>query len=112
MYGRRVLEAVLAAGCSDSGATVHFVDERFDEGSILAQWPVPVLSGDTAADLAARVLAVEHRLYPLAAGHLCRAVAAGREPEPFTRGPQSFALAGDQTYSTIETLFQEAFPEP
>jgi hypothetical protein len=64
------------------------------------------------ADLAARVLAVEHRLYPLAAGHLCRALAAGREPEAFVPGPYDFALAGERTYSTIETLFQDAFPEP
>lgn len=64
MYGVRVHEAVLAAGCRVSGATVHLVDERYDEGRIIAQWPVPVLPGDTPASLAARVLAVEHRLYP------------------------------------------------
>jgi phosphoribosylglycinamide formyltransferase 1 len=64
MYGRRVHEAVLAAGCRVSGATVHRVDERYDEGGILAQWPVPVLPGDTPDSLAARVLAIEHRLYP------------------------------------------------
>ncbi len=66
MYGRRVHEAVLEAGCMVTGATVHFVDERYDEGGIIAQWPVPVLPADTAASLAARVLDVEHMLYPLA----------------------------------------------
>lgn len=64
MYGRRVHEAVLAAGCTITGATVHHVDERYDEGGVIAQWPVPVLPGDIAETLAARVLRVEHRLYP------------------------------------------------
>lgn len=64
MYGLHVHEAVLAAGCRVSGATVHYVDERYDEGHIIAQWPVPVLPGDTGEILAARVLRVEHRLYP------------------------------------------------
>lgn len=65
MYGRRVHEAVLATGARVSGPTVHYVTERYDEGRIIAQWPVPVLPGDSADTLAARVLAVEHRLYPL-----------------------------------------------
>jgi phosphoribosylglycinamide formyltransferase len=78
MWGHHVHEAVLASGASFSGPTIHFVDERYDTGSILAQWPVPVLAGDTPETLAARVLKVEHVLYPLAADHLCRAVAAGK----------------------------------
>ncbi len=64
MYGRRVHEAVLAAGARVSGPTVHLVDERFDHGRILAQWPVPVRAGDTPETLAARVLEAEHRLLP------------------------------------------------
>jgi phosphoribosylglycinamide formyltransferase-1 len=64
MYGRRVHEAVVGSGARISGATVHFVDEIYDHGSIIAQWPVPVHSGDDATTLAARVLAVEHRLLP------------------------------------------------
>jgi formyltetrahydrofolate-dependent phosphoribosylglycinamide formyltransferase len=64
MYGRRVHEAVLAAGARVSGPTVHLVDERFDHGRILAQWPVPVLPGDTPEGLATRVLDAEHRLLP------------------------------------------------
>jgi phosphoribosylglycinamide formyltransferase-1 len=66
MYGMRVHRAVVQAGVRVSGATVHFVDERYDEGAIIAQWPVPVLPGDTPESLAARVLAVEHRILPLA----------------------------------------------
>jgi formyltetrahydrofolate-dependent phosphoribosylglycinamide formyltransferase len=73
MYGQRVHSAVLEHGARVSGATVHFVDEEYDRGPIIAQWPVPVLPGDTAESLAARVLRVEHLLLPRAA---C-AVAAG-----------------------------------
>ena len=64
MYGRRVHEAVVESGARISGATVHFVDEIYDHGAIIAQWPVPVLAGDDADALASRVLAVEHRLLP------------------------------------------------
>ena len=64
MYGRRVHEAVLLAGVGQSGASVHLVDEVYDRGELLAQERVPVLPGDTPETLAARVLAVEHRLLP------------------------------------------------
>lgn len=64
MYGRRVHEAVLQSGARISGATVHVVDEVYDHGPIVAQWPVPVLESDDAETLAARVLVVEHRLLP------------------------------------------------
>jgi phosphoribosylglycinamide formyltransferase-1 len=56
----------LAAGIRIHGATVHFVRPETDAGPIIAQGAVPVLPGDDAATLAARVLEVEHRLYPLA----------------------------------------------
>jgi phosphoribosylglycinamide formyltransferase 1 len=64
MYGDRVHRAVLAAGATVSGATVHYVDEEYDHGAVLAQWPVPVLADDSVQSLAARVLKVEHVLYP------------------------------------------------
>ena len=64
MYGRRVHEAVLASGAKESGATVHFVDEEFDSGAIIAQEKVSVEAGDTPETLAARVLEAEHRLLP------------------------------------------------
>ncbi|MCG8588626.1 MAG: phosphoribosylglycinamide formyltransferase [Proteobacteria bacterium] len=63
-YGRRVHEAVLAAGVKVSGATVHFVDEEYDRGPIVLQEAVPVLAHDTPDTLAARVQAVERRLVP------------------------------------------------
>lgn len=74
MYGRRVHAAVLAAGARVSGPTVHFVDEAYDRGAIIAQWPVPVLGDDTPERLAARVLAAEHLLLP----RVVSAVASGR----------------------------------
>jgi len=64
MYGHHVHEAVLASGATESGATVHFVDEEFDRGAIIEQERVPVLPGDTPDTLAARVLEAEHRLLP------------------------------------------------
>jgi phosphoribosylglycinamide formyltransferase 1 len=82
MYGLNVHRAVLAAGCRVSGATVHRVTEVYDEGSIIAQWPVPVLPGDTPEGLAARVLAVEHVLFPAVLRALASGSAAGAPPEP------------------------------
>jgi phosphoribosylglycinamide formyltransferase-1 len=66
MYGSRVHEAVLAAGDAVSGCTVHYVNEKYDEGSPLLQLQCPVLPGDTPETLAARVLALEHQAYPWA----------------------------------------------
>lgn len=66
----------LAAGVERHGATVHFVVPEMDSGPTVAQDSVPVLKGDTEESLAARVLEVEHRLYPQA----LRLVAEGRAP--------------------------------
>ena len=66
-----------------TGATVHYADEEYDTGPIIAQWPVPVRPGDNAEDVAARVLEVEHLLYPVAVDHVCDALVAGRDPESF-----------------------------
>jgi len=74
MYGRRVHEAVLASGAKESGATVHFVDEEFDRGAVIAQERVPVRHGDTAETLAARVLEAEHRLLPKVVLDLARRI--------------------------------------
>jgi formyltetrahydrofolate-dependent phosphoribosylglycinamide formyltransferase len=78
MYGRRVHEAVLASGAAVSGATVHYVDEHYDRGPIIAQQPVPVQPGDTPESLAARVLAAEHRLLPEVVIDLARKLGEGR----------------------------------
>lgn len=112
MWGHHVHEAVLASGASFSGPTIHFVDEEYDTGSILAQWPVPVLAGDTVTTLAARVLAVEHILYPLAADHLCRAVLAGREPTRLSPPGEAFQIAQtfepDRLSQQISAAFSRA----
>ena len=62
MYGLNVHQAVIDAGESISGATVHYVNEEYDEGAIIAQAEVDVPSGATTADLAALVLKAEHAL--------------------------------------------------
>ncbi|HEU4631195.1 MAG TPA: phosphoribosylglycinamide formyltransferase [Gemmatimonadaceae bacterium] len=105
MYGRRVHEAVLRSGARVSGATVHFVDEEYDRGPIIAQWPVPVLYHDTPESLAARVLRAEHLLLPrvvalAAAGRVsvdgAGRVDAGGPPAPRSdSAPDLFALDDD-----------------
>ena len=61
-YGIRVHRAVIEGGETESGATVHYVDEGVDTGKIIIQEKVPVLEGDTPEELAARVLETEHRI--------------------------------------------------
>jgi phosphoribosylglycinamide formyltransferase-1 len=59
MYGRRVHEAVLAAGVPQSGIVIHLVDEEYDHGAAVARRSIPVMAGDTAETLEARVRAAE-----------------------------------------------------
>ena len=63
MYGQRVHEAVLASGVKESGCTVHYADDEYDTGEIIAQRRVPVLEGDTPVTLAARVFEAECEVY-------------------------------------------------
>lgn len=63
MYGDRVHQAVIESGDTESGVTIHLVDEEYDHGPTLAEARVPVLPGDTAATLAERVLEREHTFY-------------------------------------------------
>ncbi len=72
--GLHTHERAIEAGVRFSGCTVHFVRPEMDDGPIIAQAVVPVLQGDTPGDLAARILAEEHKLYPLAV----RMIAEGR----------------------------------
>jgi phosphoribosylglycinamide formyltransferase-1 len=62
--GAHPIEDVLAAGVAQTAATVHYVDEGIDTGAVIVAEPVPVLEGDTAETLRARVKAVEHWLLP------------------------------------------------
>lgn len=64
MYGNHVHEAIIAAGEKESGITVHYVNERYDEGEHLLQVKCPVLPGDTPSSLADRIHGLEHAHYP------------------------------------------------
>lgn len=101
MYGMHVHRAVLASGARFSGPTVHLVDEEYDRGTILAQWPVPVLPDDTAESLAARVLKVEHRLYPRVADHLCRCLDERGVATPLALPGEAFTLVADVEASVL-----------
>lgn len=70
MYGIRVHRAVLEAGEKETGVTIHIVNERYDEGPIVARRKVAVRDDDTPESLAARVLEVEHELYWRTVDHL------------------------------------------
>jgi phosphoribosylglycinamide formyltransferase-1 len=74
MYGARVHEAVLAAGETETGVTVHVVDEEYDHGEIVAQCRVRVDRGDTVESLSARVLEREHEFLV----ETLQAIASGR----------------------------------
>jgi phosphoribosylglycinamide formyltransferase-1 len=63
MYGRRVHEAVIAAGVAASGVTIHLVDDVYDHGPVLARREVPLEPGETAESLEARVTALEPQFY-------------------------------------------------
>lgn len=78
MYGDNVHAAVIAAGETETGATVHYVDEQYDRGRAIAQIRVPVRSDDTTSTLAARVFAAECELYP----YVLNRLAAGELPLP------------------------------
>lgn len=63
MYGRRVHEAVIAAGVSESGIAIHLVDEEYDRGPVVARRSVSVEPGDTPESLEARVTSLEPQFY-------------------------------------------------
>ena len=64
--GLHTHERALEAGCRVAGCTIHFVTPELDCGPIISQGIVPILDGDTPDDVAARVLTIEHRLFPQA----------------------------------------------
>jgi phosphoribosylglycinamide formyltransferase-1 len=74
MYGQRVHEAVIAAREQESGITIHYVNERYDEGAHLFQAKCPVLPDDTPERLAARIHALEHEHYPRVVEQLVNAL--------------------------------------
>ena len=76
MYGSHVHKAVIAAGEKESGITIHYVNEHYDEGGIIFQATCPVLSDDTPETLAERVHALEYEYFP----KVIEAVMLGKEP--------------------------------
>ncbi len=64
MYGSKVHEAVIATGCEESGITIHYVNERYDEGDIIFQARCEIFDGDTPESLAQRIHQLEHFWYP------------------------------------------------
>ena len=107
MYGLRVHQAVLDAGVRVTGATVHFVDEDYDRGTIIAQWPVPVYAGDDAHGLAARVLRVEHVLFP----RVIQGVASGRLTPERCRSPHGLANVDVTATFTLHTTEDDCIAE-
>ena len=89
MYGRSVHEAVLANHEKESGATVHFVDEEYDHGAIIAQQQVHVLPTDTAETLADRVLEAEHELLVRAVKNIIETQSRTAEPRNLQAESQS-----------------------
>jgi phosphoribosylglycinamide formyltransferase-1 len=80
LRGLNTHEQALAQGLAEHGCTVHFVTAELDAGPIIAQARVPVLPGDDAGALAARVLKEEHRIYPAALNAVARSLSAAAEP--------------------------------
>lgn len=78
MYGLNVHRAVLEAGERESGATVHKVDEIYDHGEIVAQEIISIKDDESPETLSARVLAVEHQLYPRAIAQLAEEILRGK----------------------------------
>lgn len=84
MYGRRVHEAVLAAGATESGIVIHLVDAEYDRGPVVARQAAPVLAGDTPEALEARVTAAEPAFYV----ETLRRIAAGDLTLPPAEDPR------------------------
>jgi phosphoribosylglycinamide formyltransferase-1 len=76
LRGLHTHERALAEARREHGCTVHYVSEELDAGPIIAQARIPVLAGDDAETLAARVLVEEHRIYPQALDAVARALRA------------------------------------
>lgn len=90
-------QRALAAGAKLHGCTVHLVTETMDDGPILAQAAVPVLPDDTEAELAARVLAQEHILYPAALAAFILGTTAWASPHSALQNPLPSRLSGLKT---------------
>jgi phosphoribosylglycinamide formyltransferase-1 len=83
MYGHHVHEAVIASGDSSSGITIHYVNEKYDEGNIIFQAFCPVMAEDTPETLAARIHELEYQFFPV----IIEKTILSLHPLPFTAHP-------------------------
>lgn len=108
--GLETHKRALEAGCRIHGCTVHFVTPEMDDGPIIAQAAVPVLVGDNEQSLSARVLKVEHKLYPMALALLCEGKArmvGGRtafDPSGLAERNGAQALTAPELWSEAKSL--------
>ena len=71
MYGSNVHEAVFANKEKESGITIHYVNEKYDEGKIVFQASTPIGGNDTPENIAAKIHKLEHKYFPLIVEQLC-----------------------------------------
>lgn len=108
--GLETHKRALEAGCRIHGCTVHFVTPEMDDGPIIAQAAVPVLVADNEQSLGARVLKVEHKLYPMALALLCEGkarMASGRtvfDPSGLAERNAAQALTAPELWSEAKSL--------
>ena len=72
MYGDRVHQAVVESGETESGITIHYINENYDEGAVIFQAKCDVLPGDSAADVAQKVHELEYRHFPAVIEEICK----------------------------------------
>ena len=106
MYGDRVHQAVLAAGETESGATVHLVDGDYDTGQVLSQVKVPVYKWDTLNSLRTRVQAKERQLYVTVLEEIAARKLPSSGLQPILSPPQ-IRHASDEAAQTIAVALQE-----
>jgi phosphoribosylglycinamide formyltransferase-1 len=99
--GLHTHQRAIDAGMRIAGCTVHFVTEGMDEGPVIGQAAVPVLSGDTADTLASRVLTVEHQIYPQALRLFAEGKVAMEDGKAVNIGAATTSAAGAQVISLI-----------
>jgi phosphoribosylglycinamide formyltransferase-1 len=101
--GLHTHQRAIDAGMRIAGCTVHFVTEGMDEGPVIGQAAVPILSNDSAESLAARVLTVEHQLYP----HALRLLAHGKVKMEGGKAVSTGAAAAPAERSSVISLIGE-----
>jgi formyltetrahydrofolate-dependent phosphoribosylglycinamide formyltransferase len=110
--GLHTHQQALADGVAEHGCTVHFVTPGMDEGPTIAQARVPLLPGDTAETLAARVLVEEHKLYPLALAMLARGEVSLPVESAGPRSTSSKSTFTDDDLTHLEAHGLPPLPEP